>query len=51
MFVNRLKLGQREIVRGSRHEIYRSGDEVLFPWWHEIMEFYRGNVNNSGQRA
>jgi len=41
-FVRRLRDGRRRVVPGSRHEIYRSGDGVLFPWWHEILEFYRG---------
>ena len=39
-FVARLKEGRRTLVPGSRHEIYRSGDEVLFPWWHEILAFF-----------
>lgn len=39
-FVARLKDGRRTLVPGSRHEIYRSGDDVLFPWWKGILEFY-----------
>ena len=39
-FVQRLKNGRRELVKGAKHEIYRSQDAVLFPWWHEILEFY-----------
>ena len=35
----RLKNGKRTLVKGARHEIYRSGDEVLFPWWHEVLTF------------
>lgn len=42
-FVARLKRGRRELVKGARHEIYRSDDDVLFPWWHGILEFFRGN--------
>lgn len=41
-FAARLREGGRELVPGSKHEIYRSTDEVLFPWWHGILEFYRG---------
>ena len=26
-------------VAGSRHEIYRSPDAVVFPWWQEILTF------------
>ena len=40
-FVKRLRDGERTLVPGSRHEIYRSGDEVVFPWWHGILEFYK----------
>ncbi len=38
-FAARLKNGCRSIVPGSRHEIYRSPDQVLFPWWHEVLSF------------
>lgn len=41
-FVARLKHGERAVVEGAKHEIYRSSDDVLFPWWHGILEFYRG---------
>ena len=40
-FVRRLRDGRRTLVPGSRHEIYRSGDDVLFPWWREILAFFR----------
>ncbi len=50
-FVARLKNGQRILVKGARHEIYRSPDEVLFPWWHEILEYFRGNVDNDGSNG
>ena len=38
-FIVRVKHGERIPVPGSRHEIYRSNDEVLFPWWHEVLAF------------
>ena len=41
-FAARLKDGERTLVPGSKHEIYRSGDDVLFPWWHGILAFYKG---------
>ncbi len=41
-FAARLKNGGREVVPGSRHEIYRSTDEALFPWWHEVLAFLKG---------
>ncbi len=39
-FISRVKYGIRKDVPGSRHEIYRSADQVLFPWWHEILTFF-----------
>ena len=39
VFISRVKQGRHKFVSGSRHEIYRSTDEVLFPWWHEILAF------------
>ena len=39
MFVKRLRQGERRLVKGAKHEIYRSADEVLFPWWHEVLAF------------
>jgi len=41
-FIARVKQGKREFVQGSRHEIYRSADEVLFPWWHGVLQFLQG---------
>lgn len=38
---SRLQKGIRSIVRGAKHEIYRSPDSVLFPWWKEILAFYQ----------
>ena len=41
LFAGRLKNGTLEKVPGSRHEIYRSTDEVLFPWWAGILRFLK----------
>ena len=41
-FVKRLKNGERIPVKGSRHEIYRSPDAVVFPWWQEVLDFLKG---------
>lgn len=38
-FIDRVRLGEHRVVQGAKHEIYRSGDDVLFPWWHEVLEF------------
>ena len=39
-FVARLTHGRRTLVPGSKHEIYRSPDAVLFPWWRGILVFF-----------
>ena len=41
-FIARVRDGSRAVVEGAKHEIYRSNDGVLFPWWHEVLEFLRG---------
>ena len=38
-FIKRIRAGRYIYVNGSRHEIYRSENEVLFPWWHEVILF------------
>jgi len=38
-FIGRVRNGTRTVVKGSKHEIYRSADEVLFPWWREVLAF------------
>lgn len=44
MFIRRVKNGRRVFVKGSRHEIYRSADDVLFPWWHAVLEFLKSGI-------
>ncbi len=38
----RLPRGDRMVVRGAKHEIYRSPDQVLFPWWDDVLDFFAG---------
>ena len=38
-FISRVRNGEHRVVEGAKHEIYRSPDEVLFPWWHGVLEF------------
>ena len=38
-FVKRLPHGELIPVRGARHEIYRSADDVLVPWWQGVLDF------------
>ena len=40
-FITRLKAGERVVVKGAKHEIYRSNDAVLFPWWHDVLNFLK----------
>ena len=42
LFIDRVKQGTQVTVEGAKHEIYRSADEVLFPWWHEVLSFLKG---------
>lgn len=39
MFARRLKHGQMTVVKGAKHEVFRSTDEVMFPWWHQVLAF------------
>ncbi|MBQ8952932.1 MAG: alpha/beta hydrolase [Clostridia bacterium] len=41
-FIARVKYGTRAVVAGAKHEIYRSPDDVVFPWWHEVLTFLKG---------
>ena len=43
-FIERVPSGRQMLVKGSRHEIFRSVNDVLFPWWHEVIGFYRANA-------
>ena len=38
-FISRVPDGRFVPVPGARHEIYRSVNDVLFPWWHEVILF------------
>ena len=38
-FLDRIRDGEHRVVAGAKHEIYRSDDAVLFPWWHEVLTF------------
>ena len=40
-FISRVPSGRSVFVPGSRHEIFRSENAVLFPWWHQVISFYR----------
>lgn len=40
-FIGRVPKGKHLFVKDSRHEIFRSVNAVLFPWWHEILTFLK----------
>ena len=44
-FVSRVPRGQYSLVSGSRHEIFRSENRILFPWWHNVISFFMENVS------
>ncbi len=44
LFVRGLKQGSFTLVRGAKHEIYRSTDKVLFPWWRDVLSFLEGKA-------
>ena len=41
MFAKHLKHGSIVQTNGTRHEIYRSNDEALFKWWHDVLGFLK----------
>ncbi|MBR0227313.1 MAG: alpha/beta hydrolase [Clostridia bacterium] len=40
-FIGRVKQGEWAFVKGAKHEIFRSEDSVLFPWWHDVLAFLK----------
>ena len=40
-FISRIRNGRQVLVSRAKHEIYRSSNDVLFPWWHEVIAFFR----------
>ena len=40
-FIGRVRSGEHFTVQGAKHEIYRSDDSVLFPWWHGVLAFLK----------
>lgn len=46
-FISRVSRGKYIPVKESRHEIFRSVNDVLFPWWHEVVCFFRSNIHSN----
>ena len=40
-FISRVPAGEHVFVNDARHEIFRSSNSVLFPWWHRILAFFK----------
>ena len=40
-FISRVPKGRQLFVRNARHEIFRSSNDVFFPWWHENLLFLK----------
>ncbi len=40
-FISRIPKGKQLFVRNARHEIFRSTNDVFFPWWHENLLFLK----------
>ena len=43
-FIRRLPEGRFIPVPEARHEIFRSVNDVFFPWWHSVLEYLSGSV-------
>ena len=43
-FISRVPHGRYIFVKDSRHEIFRSVNDVFFPWWHQVLEFFNENL-------
>lgn len=43
-FISRIPCGSLIPVPEARHEIYRSVNHVLFPWWHEVILFLKQHL-------
>ena len=46
-FIDRVRKGKRILVKNARHEIYRSTNDILFPWWHDVLSFFNENRSSS----
>lgn len=48
-FISRVSRGTYVQVPGARHEIFRSENEVLFPWWHQVILFLQQSETVSAE--
>lgn len=40
-FISRVPDGRMEVISGAKHEIFRSTDDVVYPYLEKVLEFYR----------
>ena len=50
-FISRIPQGRHVFVKDSRHEIYRSENKVLYPWWHQVISFYLETADSLSRRG
>ena len=50
-FISRVPEGRYVTVAGSRHEIFRSQNDVLFPWWHTVIAFFNQYIPSVHQNG
>ena len=46
-FIRRVPHGRQVFIPGSKHEIFRSTNDILFPWWHQVVSFYQSHISES----
>ena len=44
-FIGRVPDGRQVFVAGARHEIFRSVNDVFFPWWRRQLDFLKSAVS------
>ena len=45
LFVSRVPAGRHLFVKAARHEIFRSVNDVFFPWWRQVLSFLKEAVS------
>ena len=51
LFITRVARGKHVFVTNAKHEIFRSTDQVLFPWWHTAVCFFSDAVREMQNRG
>ena len=48
-FIGRVKNGVLVHVKKAKHEIYRSVNSVLYPWWHQVLGLMKDEILPAAQ--